>query len=168
VVDSFELWVPSEIVAGLTEALRERGAIEVSDDTLEVFRIASGIPKIGPDIREKTLPQETGQDRALNFNKGCFIGQEIVERIRARGAVHRALAGFEVDGPAPAPGEQIQAEGKDAGEITSVATVAVNGGEKLIALGVLRKEYLGGEKELTAGGAKLCIASIPFAGIFGS
>ena len=63
---------------------------------------------------------------------------------------------------------KIQAEGKDAGEITSVATVAVNGGEKLIALGVLRKEYLGGEKELTAGGAKLCIASIPFAGIFGS
>ncbi|HEY4054574.1 MAG TPA: folate-binding protein [Terriglobales bacterium] len=168
VVDSFELWAPSEIVASLTEALRERGAIEVSVQTLEVLRIASGTPKIGQDIREKTLPQETGQDRALNFNKGCFIGQEIVERIRARGAVHRTLAGFEVEGPSPVPGEKIQSEGKDAGEITSVAIVSANDSEKVIALGVLRKEYLGGEKELMAGDARLRIASLPFAGVFGS
>lgn len=165
VVDSFELWAPSEIMASLTEALRNHGAIAVNDETLEIFRIASGIPKIGQDIREKSLPQETGQDRALNFNKGCFIGQEIVERIRARGAVHRTLAGFEIEGPPPVPGSKIQSEGKEAGEITSVAALPT---EQVIALGVLRKEYLGGEKELVAGDAKLRIASLPFAGIFGS
>jgi folate-binding protein YgfZ len=164
-VDSFELWAPNEIMASLTEALRNRSAIEVGHETLEVFRITSGIPKIGQDIRERSLPQETGQDRALNFNKGCFIGQEIVERIRARGAVHRTLAGFEIEGPPPMPGSKIQSDGKEAGEVTSVAVLP---SEQVIALGVLRKEYLGGEKGLMAGDARLRIASLPFAGIFGS
>ncbi len=164
-VDSYELWAPKEIAASLVGAFRQYGASEISDDALELFRVASGIPKIGVDIREKTLPHETGQDRALNFNKGCYIGQEIVERIRARGAVHRAFAGFEVEGTAPDPGTKIQSDGKEAGEITSVAALP---NEKFIALGVLRKEYLGGEKELLAGEAKLHVTSLPFAEAFRS
>ena len=95
--------------------------------------------KIGQDIREKTFPQETGQERALNFNKGCYIGQEIVERIRARGAVHRTLVGFEVEGPAPAAGTKIQSEGKEVGEITSIAAEPLKG--KQLALGYLRREF---------------------------
>ena len=165
VVDSFEIWAPKEIVKDLIAALRQHGASGVSHEALELVRIASGIPKIGPDIREKTLPQETGQERALNFNKGCYIGQEIVERIRARGAVHRTLAGFEIEGPAPNPGTKIQSESKEAGEITSVA-VLPNG--RVIALGALRKEYLSGEKELVAGEAKLHVTSLPFAEAFRS
>ena len=65
---------------------------------LERFRIASGIPRYGQDIRERDLPQETEQRRALNFSKGCYVGQEIVERIRSRGNVHRTFTGFVVDG----------------------------------------------------------------------
>jgi folate-binding protein YgfZ len=164
-VDSFELWAPKELVNDLVAALRQHRASEISDETLELFRVASGIPKIGLDIREKTLPQETGQDRALNFNKGCYIGQEIVERIRARGSVHRAFTGFEVEGKAPQPGAKIQSDSKDVGEITSLAVLPT---EKVVALGVLRKEYLGGEKELLAGEAKLHVTSLPFAGVFRS
>jgi len=51
------------------------------------------VPLYGQDIRERDLPQETEQQRALNFNKGCYIGQEIVERIRSRGKVHRKFTG---------------------------------------------------------------------------
>ena len=57
-------------------------------------------PKFGQDIREKTLPHETGQERALNFNKGCYIGQEIVERIRSRGNVHQVHGFVRRKGPA--------------------------------------------------------------------
>ena len=59
------------------------------------------------DLRERDLPQETAQDYVLNFSKGCYVGQEIVERIRSRGNVHRTLMGFEVEGDAPAAGTKV-------------------------------------------------------------
>jgi len=140
--------------------LLQAGAVEVHDQTLETFRILCGIPRIGQDTREKTLPQETGQERALNFNKGCYIGQEIVERIRARGAVHRTLTGFEVEGPAPAAGTKIQSEGKEVGEITSITAEPLKG--KRLALGYLRREFLAGTKTLTAGEAEVRPTTLPF------
>jgi folate-binding protein YgfZ len=159
---SFDLWVPREKAIGILELLRQAGAIEVEDETVETFRILCGIPKLGQDIRERVLPQETGQERALNFTKGCYIGQEIVERIRSRGAVHRTLTGFEVEGPAPAPGTKIQNEGKEVGEVTSV-TPPLDG--RRLALGFLRKEFTSGDRELRAGEAQLKPAPLPFRNI---
>jgi folate-binding protein YgfZ len=144
--------------------LLQAGAVEVHEQTLETFRILCGIPKVGQDTREKTLPQETGQERALNFNKGCYIGQEIVERIRARGALHRAFMGFEVEGPVPAAGTKIQSEGKEVGEITSIAAEPLKG--KRLALGYLRKEFLASDKTLTAGEARVKATTLPFSGLF--
>ena len=63
-------------------------------EALEAQRILAVVPFYGVDIRERELPQETEQARALNFNKGCYMGQEIVERIRSRGSVHRKFSGF--------------------------------------------------------------------------
>ena len=97
----------------------------VGSDALEMYRIARGVPRYGIDLRERDLPQETGQEHALNFSKGCYIGQEIVERIRARGNVHRTFIGFEVEGEPPQPGTKIRANDKDMGEITSAARVPV-------------------------------------------
>ena len=68
---------------------------------LDAFRIAEGIPVYGIDIAERDLPQETSQMRALNFSKGCYQGQEIVERIRSRGSVHRHLRPLELFGAVP-------------------------------------------------------------------
>ena len=70
--------------------------------SLEAFRIAEGIPAYGTDMVERDLPQETAQMRALHFSKGCYLGQEIVERIRSRGNVHRHLRPLELAGPVPA------------------------------------------------------------------
>jgi folate-binding protein YgfZ len=161
---NYELWVPGENADSIWNALLQAGAVEVHEQTLETFRILCGIPKVGQDTREKTLPQETGQDRALNFNKGCYIGQEIVERIRARGAVHRAFVGFEVKGSVPAAGTKIQSEGKEVGEITSVAAEPLKG--KRLALGYVRREFLANDKALTAGEAEVKPATLPFSGLF--
>lgn len=159
----YQLHLPAEAADSVCNSLLDKGAVPVGNEALEMFRILCGTPKVGQDIRERTLPQETGQDRALNFQKGCYIGQEIVERIRARGAVHRAFIGFEVERPA-ATGTKIQSEGKDVGELTTVAAAPLKG--KLLALGFLRKEFMDGSKPLTAGDAKLKPVSLPFRNIF--
>jgi folate-binding protein YgfZ len=160
---NYELWVPVEQAEPMWNALLQAGAAEIHEETLETFRILCGIPRVGQDTREKTLPQETGQERALNFNKGCYIGQEIVERIRARGAVHRAFVGFEVEGPVPAAGTKIQSEGKEVGEITSIAAAPLKG--KRLALGYLRREFLASDQTLTAGEAKVKATTLPFSGL---
>ena len=163
IVPNYELWVPAEQGESVWKSLLQAGGVEVHEPTLETFRILCGIPKVGQDIRERTLPAETGQERALNYNKGCYIGQEIVERIRSRGAVHRVFVGFEVEGPAPSGGTKIQSEGKDVGEITTVAAQPLK--NRRLALGYLRREFMGGDKTLTAEAAQVKPTKLPFSGI---
>ena len=140
-VPRFELWsVAPEPVEALQDALVRAGAALSTVDDLEVLRIAEGIPRFGQDIRERELPQETAQQRALHFNKGCYLGQEIVERIRSRGNVHRTFAQFALTGAPAAPGTALTAEGKQVGELTSVASAPIGG--ELLALGFVRREAL--------------------------
>lgn len=165
-VESFELWVAPRDTRKTYEALVKAGARPVGTAALELLRIAAGIPRYGVDIREKDLPQETEQERALNFTKGCYVGQEIVERIRSRGQVRRKFTGFEVTGALPAPGSKIQVEGKDVGEITSTASLPLAGGERGVALGYIRREVATPGKQIEAGGSVARVAGLPFAGIF--
>jgi folate-binding protein YgfZ len=157
--DSWQVWIAPERAGTLWEALISAGASPAGTAALNLFRISRGIPQFGLDIRERDLPQETGQMRALSFTKGCYLGQEIVERIRSRGAVHRQFAAFAVKGPAPEPGAKIDADGKEVGEITSGAVLPLPDGDRAVALGYLRREALG--KELHAGAAILTPAQTP-------
>ena len=163
-VPNFELCVPSGKAEEVWTALTSHGAQAVGAAALEAFRVISGIPKVGADIRERTLPQETGQDRALNFSKGCYIGQEIVERIRARGSVHRTLTGFELSAVLP-EGSAIQHEGKEIGVITTVATVPTQSRERVIALGFIRKEQLTDAAQFEVAGVEVRPASLPFSNL---
>ncbi len=165
-IELFELWLSPAHAPALRAALLKAGATPVGGAALESFRIASGIPRYGQDIRERDLPQETEQRRALNFSKGCYVGQEIVERIRSRGNVHRTFTGFVVDGALPPLGTKIQLDGKDVGEITSVASLPVATGERLVALGYVRREAASAGQELSAEGAKLTVTRVPFAEVF--
>jgi folate-binding protein YgfZ len=158
----FELWFAPELGPSLWEAIAEAGAKPVGSDALELLRIARGIPLYGVDIRERDLPQETEQLRALNFNKGCYVGQEIVERIRSRGNVHRKFTGFAVEGPVLAPGAKIEAGGKEVGEVTSSAALPVSEGMTIVALGYIRREILALKKDLTASGTRLVPVDLPF------
>ena len=160
-----ELWLAPEHASALRNALTQAGAKPVSAAAQELLRIAEGIPRYGQDIRERDLPQETSQERSLHFSKGCYVGQEIVERIRSRGAVHRKFAGFEVEGLMSAPGTKVQVDGKDVGEITSTAVLPIKGGERHVAIGYIRREFATG-KQVQAGSAQLTVSNLPFTGIF--
>ncbi len=99
------------------------GAIAASPEDAETVRTENFVPKYGCDITEHTLPQETQQMHALHFQKGCYLGQEIVERIRSRGHVNRLLMGFRIESQSsrPVPGTKLMLEGQPAGEVTSSA-----------------------------------------------
>ena len=159
---SYEAWVAPEHAASVRETLQRSGAVPVGPEALELYRIALGTPLYGKDIRERDLPQETEQQRALNFNKGCYVGQEIVERIRSRGAVHRKFTGFTVTGAAPAPGTKIQAQAKEVGEITSSAVIPSPDGEHTVALGYIRRKVGVPGKEVEIAGSRAVVADLPF------
>jgi folate-binding protein YgfZ len=142
-------------IPALWKTLVEAGAAPVGATALEAFRIAEGIPVYGIDIAERDLAQETSQMRALSFSKGCYLGQEIVERIRSRGNVHRHLRLLEVFGPVPTAGAELTLEGGAvAGQITSAAELPLPKGNRVFALGMIRGEAESHERPLnyTAGG----------------
>jgi folate-binding protein YgfZ len=143
----YELWAPEAQLGNLWRSLRTAGAAPVGCAALEAFRIAEGIPAYGIDMIERDLPQETSQMRALNFNKGCYLGQEIVERIRSRGNVHRHLRQLEIAGPLPPEGTELILDGGAvAGQIRSAAELPLASGERIFALGMMRAEAeLGGQ-----------------------
>ena len=140
-VPHYELWVQAFQISALWEALIEAGAFPVGADALDSFRIAEGIPAYGIDIAEKDLAQETSQMRALSFSKGCYLGQEIVERIRSRGSVHRHLRPLELFGPLPAGGTELTLDdGTAGGKITSAAELPLASGRRCFALAMIRGE----------------------------
>ena len=157
----FEIWTGGGNVRALAKKLVDSGAQPVGADALEIWRILRGIPQYGKDIRDRDLPQETGQMQALNFNKGCYIGQEIVERIRSRGQVHRKFAGFEFAGNAPSLGK-FERDGRSIAELTSVARVPDAGGEREIGLGYVRVESVSESAALNLNGADARVITLPF------
>jgi aminomethyltransferase len=161
----YEIWAAPTLIPELWDALVAAGAAPVGMDAREMFRVAAGIPRYGIDIRDRDLPQETAQSQALNFSKGCYIGQEIVERIRSRGSVHRTFAGFVIDGPPPSPGSKVQVDGKDTGEITSALAVpAANaGGCVTLGLGYLRREAAKPGATVNINGMSAQVSDLPFA-----
>jgi folate-binding protein YgfZ len=138
----YELWTPETGVRRrLWGALQTGGATPVGCASVDAIRIAEGIPAHGVDMLERDLPQETSQKRALNFNKGCYLGQEIVERIRSRGSVHRHLRQLELTGPVPPGGTELTlADGTAAGQLTSAVQLALPAGHRTFALGMIRGE----------------------------
>ncbi|MEG9434653.1 folate-binding protein YgfZ [Edaphobacter sp. HDX4] len=146
IVPGFELWMETaEDAESLRKALGATGAVPCGTAALDGLRLLEGMPLFGTDIRDRDLPQETNQARALHFNKGCYLGQEIVERIRSRGSVHRVFATFRLEGTLPAPGTALHSAEKAVGELTSVAALPIPGdyGPTLnLALGYVRREAL--------------------------
>jgi folate-binding protein YgfZ len=165
-VANYELRIAPPDIQVVKAELVKAGAIPVSETALEWLRIASGIPRYGTDIRERDLAQETGQDRALSFTKGCYVGQEIVERIRSRGAVHRMFTGFLIEGGHPDAGTELMVDGKKAAEITSVADIITADGRHKLALGYVRREMIASSKTLDGGTFKATVNSLPFSGFF--
>ena len=147
--EHFEIWTPLAGLMLLWRALSTAGATPVGASALEAFRIAEGVPVYGMDIAERDLPQETSQMRALHFNKGCYLGQEIVERIRSRGNVHRHLRQLELDGPLPKQGTELMLDGAPVGQITSAAELTLRSGARRFAIAMVRSEAEAKSQPLT-------------------
>jgi aminomethyltransferase len=124
----FRIFGPPE----LAEKLQAAGAVPATAEDARVVRVENGKPRYGEDISDMSLPQETQQMHAVSFTKGCYLGQEIVERIRARGRVNRMLQRVELDAAEPPPhGAKLPD-----GEVTSAVYSPVAG--KVIALAYMR------------------------------
>ncbi len=162
-VPRYEIWMERETVLEMWNALRAAGCLPCGVDAIESLRVLEGTPAYSVDITAKDLPQETNQMRALHFNKGCYLGQEIVERIHSRGNVHRTFAGFVLADGSPTPGTSLLTDGKPVGEITSVARVVLPGiDERIVALGNIRREALERKSVLMAGQTVARPSPLPF------
>jgi aminomethyltransferase len=119
----FRLFVPlaeRENVAGWAAGA---GAIPVGREEWNTVRLENGVPRYGEDITDRQIPHDTGLvDRAISFSKGCYLGQEIVERVRSRGHAGRKLLLLRIEGEAaPAAHTKLFASGEEVGEVTSAA-----------------------------------------------
>ena len=105
---------------GWRRARNSREVREVSIDAAEIVRVESGTARVGVDTNDKTIALEARMEPAISFSKGCYIGQETVERATARGALKRRLMGLRIDGArVPAADARVMLAGKEVGHLTS-------------------------------------------------
>lgn len=149
----------------LVKGARDFAVIELDPQTFEVLRIEAGTPVFGKDISEKNLPQEIGRDdRAINFVKGCYLGQETVARIDALGHVNQILRGLEIVGSVwslPAPGWILKDGDKVVGSVTSGAVSPQR--DEIVALAMVRTSHSKPGVVLGLGppdGQSTCIATV--------
>lgn len=139
--DGFDLFGAAEHSGSLWDALQARQAQPIGLEALEVLRIEAGQPRYGVDMDETTILSETNLDDAVSFTKGCYIGQEIIARIKYRGHVAKKLTGLLFEGNGEiGSGAKIRAGERDAGRITSVTWSPSLG--RSIALGYVKYDFL--------------------------
>lgn len=142
--EGFDVYVPADSIEDTWSELMEMGKAHgvkpVGSDAYNALRIEAGIPVYGADMDEETIPIEAGIWHALNFEKGCYIGQEVVARIKWRGHVNRHLMGLIMKGEnLPGSGDEIFAGEKKIGKITSSVFSPSLG--RPVALGYVRREF---------------------------
>ncbi len=163
---SLALLTPNEEADAALKKVADSGAVEISDDLYEILRIESGTPKYGVDMDDTTIVPELGIDGLISYNKGCYIGQEIIARIHFRGHVAKRLTGLVLSEPPAVAGgltagtELTTAEGKNAGRITSVTFSPKL--DKTIALAFVRYDYLAEGTALIADGETVTVTNLPF------
>src|SRR5713101_8776907 len=145
----------AELWQTLLEATRKRGGGPLGYTALSAIRITQGVPWFGYDFGEKQIPHEAGlQDSHISYTKGCYTGQEIVERVRSRGQVNRRRVELIFPGErVPFAGEVLTTEGKEVGFVTRAS--ALPSRPFAIGMGYLRKENnsIGSQVEWPGGGA---------------
>ncbi len=156
-----DLLCSSEQAAELAGALHARGAVAVGDAAAECLRIESGRPRYGIDIDDSVIPQEAGlNERAVSFEKGCYVGQETVARLYYKGKPNRHLRGLLLSAPV-ASGEPLALGERTVGHVASVADSPRLGP---IALALVRREAGPGARVAVGDdGVEAEIVELPFA-----
>jgi folate-binding protein YgfZ len=168
----YDLFVPvgslGAVADKLITAVRAVGGRACGWDALETVRIEAAIPRFGQDMDESNLPPEAGLDeRAISYSKGCYIGQEIIARIRTYGQVAKTLRGLKLaDGlkSLPKKGDKLHRGDQEIGYVTSA--IASPTLKSNIALAYLRREANAPGTELTlrteAGDSPAVVVTVPF------
>ena len=155
-----DYFVPNEAAESFVNDLKNQNAMEISDALYEVLRIENGIPKYGVDMDETTIVPETGIAEIISYQKGCYIGQEIIARIHFRGHIAKQLTGLILEAEAQVGDELKSPDGKNAGKITSVTFSPKL--EKTVALAFVRYDYLADGTTLKAGETTAAVKQLPF------
>jgi len=159
----YRLILPVSSVAALENLLKEQGVLELPPEVHHVLRLEAGLPASQAELTDAYTPLETSLDRAVAENKGCYTGQEVIARQITYDKVTQHLAGLRLSTPAQ-PGERIWFEGRQVGEITSVAS-SPRFGE--IALAILKRPshepgtsvQIGNSRQLTS---TAIVSPLPF------
>jgi folate-binding protein YgfZ len=156
-----DLLVPVEALGAVFDRLLRGGATPVGFTALEVLRVERGTPRFGADMDEKTIPLEANLQRAIHYQKGCYIGQEVIARATFRGHVNRHLVGLRFAGPAPAIRTELFTGDRRVGWVTSVVESPRLG---TIGLGYAHRDVdqPGTELALGGGATRATIAPLPF------
>ena len=145
------VFLPADEKAEFLNRLEATGVVPATWEDALVVRLENGKPRYGHDITEDYLPQETQAIHAIHFTKGCYLGQEIVERIHSRGHVNRLLVRLLIDTTSP-PAKGTALPG---GEITSAAFSPALG--KVAALGYVRAEHARAGADLLVDGVRATV-----------
>jgi folate-binding protein YgfZ len=143
--EGFDLFIAKPDLRDFARSLTQLGASFsgrwVGEEAHEILRLEAGIPRYGIDFTEDNLLLEAGLRNAVNFQKGCYLGQEVVERIRSRGHVNRKLTGLVIGEEAhePLTGDAVIASGREIGHVTSSAYSPALG--RTVALAYIHKDY---------------------------
>jgi tRNA-modifying protein YgfZ len=144
----FDIYCQAAALPRVAEALAAAGAIDIDAETWDTLRIEAGRPVFGVDMDTDTIPLEAGiEDRAIDHNKGCYVGQEVIVRIlhRGGGRVVRKLVGLVADAPTASAdqvwhGHAIAADGREIGRVTSATFSPVLG--RTIMLGYVHRDFV--------------------------
>jgi folate-binding protein YgfZ len=163
-VAGFHCWTAATHGAALWAAIADVG-VPVGMQALDTLRVEAGIPWYGRDVDETLIFPETRLEQLVSFTKGCYIGQEVVARVKYRGHINRGLSGLVLEGDRiPAAGARVMAAGKEIGRVTSAVWSYALG--RPIALGYVRREHFepGSPIEVDDGGVILQakVAALPF------
>lgn len=142
--EGFDIYVGNDGLQDLWQALVEKGGElnvrPIGYNALDMLRVEAGIPLYGVDMDESNIPIEAGLWDALDFEKGCYVGQEVVARIKWRGHVNWHLVGFEIEGEVvPNVGDEIFSDERKIGRITS--SILSPTSNKPLSLGYIRREF---------------------------
>jgi folate-binding protein YgfZ len=163
--DGFDVIIDSSRKAEILQALGTAGAQPIGDDTFEVLRVEAGIARFGIDVDDTNVVPETNLDDAISFTKGCYVGQEIIVRIKHRGHPAKKFTGlrFETDTQIE-PGVVIRStENREIGRVTS-AVISPRMGS--IGLGYVRYEHLGeGTRVVVGDGIDATVTALPFVSV---
>lgn len=156
--EGVRIFLLPERKAELLRRFAEMAIANATTSEARIVRLENGIPRHGEDITEKYLPQETQAMHAVHFSKGCYLGQEIVERIRSRAQIHRLLMPIRIRHTnAPAPSTKLSADGKEVAEITSAAYSPGLG--EVVGLAYVRTEAARDKPELFVTGTDPPVAA---------